>query len=83
MAEKELEQKGGDKKLYDIGITEEQFEEYFQWLYENAPEEYGRFMMYAPLREKGVEEEDIEFCLSHPEELKQALDMMREGKGME
>lgn len=79
MAEKEIEQKGGDKKLYDIGITEEQFEEYFQWLYENAPEEYGRFMMYALLREKGVEEEDIEFCLSHPEELKQALDMMREG----
>lgn len=83
MAEKEIEQKGGDKKLYDIGITEEQFEEYFQWLYENAPEEHGRFMMYVLLREKGVEEKDIEFCLSHPEELMQALDMVREGKGME
>lgn len=53
IAEKELKRNGGDKKLYDIGITEEQFEEYFQWLYENAPEEHVRFMMYALLREKG------------------------------
>lgn len=78
LVEKELEQNGGDKKLYDIGITEEQFEEYLQWLHENAPEEHGRFVMYVLLREKGVEEEDIEFCLAHPEELKQALDMIQE-----
>lgn len=66
MEEKEIEQKGGDKKLYDIGSTEDQFEEYFQWFYENAPEKHGRFMMYVLLREKGVEEEDIAFWLSHP-----------------
>ena len=78
MAEKELEQGGGDKKLYDIGITEKQFEEYLQWLCENAPKEHGRFVIYVLLREKGVEGEDIEFCLSHPEELKQALDIIRE-----
>lgn len=29
-----------------------------------------------------MEEEDIEFCLSHPKELMQALEMMREGEGM-
>lgn len=83
MAEKELEQNGGDKKIYDIGITEEQFEEYLQRLHENAPEEHGRFMMYVLLREKGVEEEDIKFCLSHSEELKQALDMIWQGKEIE
>lgn len=83
IAEKELARNGGDKKLYDIGVTQEQFQEYFRWLHENMPEEYGMFMLYVLLREKGAEEEDIEFCLSHPEELMQALDLMREGKGME
>lgn len=35
------------------------------------------------LRQKGVEEEDIEFCLSHLEELGQAMEMVRDGKGIE
>lgn len=83
IAEKELRQKGGNRKLYDIGVTEEQFQEYFRWLHENAPEEYGMYMLYVLLREKGVEEEDIEFCLSHLEELGQALEMVREGNGIE
>ena len=52
IAKIELEQNGGDKKLYDIGITEKQCEEYLQWLHENAPKEHGRFMMYVLLREK-------------------------------
>ena len=40
-------------------------------------------MMYVLLREKGVDEEDIEFCLSYLEELKQALDIIWQGKEIE
>ena len=49
----ELTEHVEDKKLYDIGVTEEQFQEYFRWLHENMPEEYGMFMLYVLLREKG------------------------------
>lgn len=38
-------------------------------------------MLYMVLREKGLGKEDIYFCLSHPEKLEQALDILqRENK---
>lgn len=69
IAENELKRRGEDKKLFDIGITEEQFEEYLQWLYENNPEEYRKLMLYKILKEEGVKKQDIEFCLARPEKL--------------
>ena len=52
------------KRLYDIGITKEQFKEYFLWLYEND--------------EKGMQMQDAEFCSSHPKEFKKALKIVHE-----
>lgn len=82
-AEEELKQGVGNKEEYDIGITAEQFVEFLQWFQENAPEEYNRFVVYMILREKGLEEQEITFCLSHPEELKQALELLQRENKME
>ena len=66
------------KGLYDIGITKEQFKEYFLWLYENDPKKYEKLMLYIILREKGMQMQDAEFCSSHPKEFKKALKIVHE-----
>lgn len=72
-AEKKIEKGEGTKEQYDIGITEEELIEYLQWLNENNPKEYERAMLCLDLKQRGMEEQQIELLLSHPEEVKQAI----------
>lgn len=65
-------------KKQDVGITAEQFKEFLQWLQENEPEEYDNLILYMILRERGMEKQDIDFCLSHLEALEKALDTLQD-----
>lgn len=81
-AEKELSQSGGkiNKSDIDIGITSNEFVEYFEWLYNNDPDEYYKITLYLCLRKIGASHEEAECCLSHPEVLEQVMNIIRNTK---
>lgn len=57
----------------DIGISNEEFLEYLDWLAENDPCEFERLKLYAALRETGADNDKAIYFLSHTDELAKEL----------
>lgn len=58
----------------DVGISLEEFKEYFQWLYETQPEIYYKDILYVLLVQMGLSYEKAELCVSKPETLGKILE---------
>lgn len=77
IAENKLAKNEGTKEELDIGITLDEFTEYLRWFAEDSPEEYDRLLLYIALKQKGVEDEQIDYWMAHLEELEQLLEMIQ------
>lgn len=62
-----------NENTIDIGITSEEFKEFFKWLFSTNPDEFFKTIAYLQLRKIGAANDEAEFLLSHPEELNQLL----------
>lgn len=67
-----LSSKDGNENK-DIGISNEEFLEYLDWLAENIPWEFERLQLYIALRETGADNDKIMYLLSHIDELAKEL----------
>lgn len=65
---------------YDVGITNEEFIEFLDWLHENRPGQYYKILLALQLTECGLSDEETTFWLAHPEKLKEILDKIRNGE---
>lgn len=63
------------KTDYDIGISEEEFLEFLDWLMINNKEEFYRSLLYLSLRENGFDPEQTGRLMSNPDYLKEVIKM--------
>lgn len=78
----ELEKKRQMGEVADkagVGISLEEFTEYFEWLYNNAPKLYYRNLLFLLLVQAGFPEEEAQFWINRPEELEKILKEFTEG----
>ena len=57
----------------EVGISLEEFTEYFEWLYSNAPKFYYRNLLFLLLIETGFSIGEAQSWVDHPEELEKIL----------
>lgn len=66
----EMEGKEGDEKAgHDVGISRDEFLEYMDWLNQNDKEGYYKAVLSIQLAELGLNENQIEALMAHPDEL--------------
>lgn len=63
---------------YGVGISKEEFLEFFDWLHENMPEQYYKILLSLQLTECGLSDEEVAFWLAHPDVLKMVLDKIKD-----
>lgn len=57
----------------EVGISLEEFTEYFEWLYSNAPKLYYRNLLFLLLVQTGFSADEAQSWINHPEELEKIL----------
>lgn len=72
-------EKGQDtENRHDVGITKEEFLEFFDWLHENIPAQFYKVLLSLQLTECGLSDEEVAFWLEHPDVLKMVLDKIKD-----
>lgn len=75
---KELKENGTKPDILDIGITQEEFIEYFEWLSKNDPLEYLKKLLYITLRSAGASHDKAISGSNNSEALKQLCKVLKD-----
>lgn len=70
----EKSQEGNTVDKFDIGISPDEIEEYFDWLHESEPDKFFETILLIQLIQAGVPQEEAQELVKHPEELKKAME---------
>lgn len=77
MAE-ELKEGGSKPNILDVGITQEEFIEYFEWLSNNNPIEYFKEILYITLRSAGASHDKAVLGSNNSKALKQLCEFLKD-----
>lgn len=75
---KELKESGKKPNILDVGITQEEFFEYFEWLSSNNPIQYFKELLYLTLRNAGASHDKGVISSDNSEILKQLCEILKE-----
>lgn len=75
---KELKESGKKPNILDVGITQEEFIEYFEWLSNNNPIQYFKELLYITLRSAGASHDKAILGANNSEALKQLCEVLKD-----
>lgn len=75
---KELKESDKKPNILDVGITQEEFFEYFEWLSSNNPIQYFKELLYITLRNAGASHDKAMIGSNNSEVLKQLCEILKE-----
>ena len=70
----EMNREGKPVDKFDIGISLDEIEEYFDWLYESDSDKYFETILLIQLVRAGIPQKEAQILVKHPEELKKAME---------
>lgn len=66
--------KDGEKAVFDVGISRDEFLEYLDWLSQNDMEGFYKAVLGIQLAEMGFDEDQAETLVAHPDMLIKAME---------